>query len=98
MLARLRRLATAHSGLALRLRLFGLLLLLIPLFAGLQRLVTDAVPQIEVQFISDDRPTPVPVERTVERIIYVPVPADETPEPSTPAPLSATPGTGLGKP
>jgi hypothetical protein len=98
MLAALGQLATDHPSLALRLRLFGLLLLLVPLFAGLQRLVTDAVPQVEVQFVSDDRPTPVPVERTVERIIYVPVPAEETPEPATPAPSSATPGTGLGKP
>jgi hypothetical protein len=86
-----RRLATAYPGLSARLRLFVLLLLLIPLFAGLQRLVTDAEASSEVRFAPREVPVLVPVERiverVVERVIYQPVPAEETPEsPPTPAP------------
>src|SRR3954470_7246091 len=90
---RLTRIAPPPPGLAARLRLFGLLFLLIPLFAGLQQLVFDAAPRIEQQFISEDPPTPVPVERTVERIIYVPVPYDGTPGPSPSGP-DVTPSPG----
>jgi len=103
-LARLSRFAATHPGLATQLRLFGLLLLLIPLFAGLQRLVSETAPRIEVQFISEDRPILAPVERTVERIIYVPVPADETPQPVTPGPAGlagaapASPSSGTPTP
>ncbi len=60
-----------------RLRLFGLLALLVPLFAGLQFLVREAVPRIEIRFVSQDVPVNVPVvvpvERVVERIVYVEV-------------------------
>jgi hypothetical protein len=86
-----RRLTATRPGLAARLRLFGLLLLLIPLFAGLQRLVTDAEAATEVRFVPREVPILVPVERiverAVERIIYLPVPAEATPEPpAAPAP------------
>jgi hypothetical protein len=94
-LTRLGRLAAARPGLAVRLRLFGLLLLLIPLFAGLERLVSDAAPRAGDQFSAEQAQTPVPVERTVERIIYVPVPAEETPRPSLAVPPLATPGGGM---
>ena len=83
--ARVRRLDAARPGLAARLRLFGLLLLLIPLFVGLQRLVTDAEAAAEVRLAPGDLPVLVPVERiverVVERVVYQPVPAEATPEP-----------------
>ena len=86
-----RRLGAAYPGLSARLRLFVLLLLLIPLFAGLQRLVTDAEASAEVRLAPREVPVLVPVERiverVVERVIYQPVPAEETPEPPpTPGP------------
>jgi hypothetical protein len=89
--AGLQRLTAARPGLSARLRLFGLLLLLIPLFAGLQRLVSDAEASAEVRLVPRDVPVLVPVERiverVVERIIYEPVPVDPTPEaPLAPAP------------
>jgi hypothetical protein len=90
----LSRLAAGRPGVAIRLRLFGLLLLLIPLFAGLERLVSDTAPRNGEQFSAEPAQTPVPVERTVERIIYVPVSAEETPRPSLIVPPLTTPGSG----
>src|SRR5262245_17417768 len=86
-----RRLGAAHPGLSARLRLFVFLLLLIPLFAGLQRLVTDAEASADVRLAPREMPVLVPVERiverVVERIIYQPVPTDEAPAaPPTPGP------------
>lgn len=68
-----------------RLRLFGLLALLVPLFAGLQYLVREAVPRVEIRLVAQDAPAAppvlvpveVPVERVVERIVYVPVERSE---------------------
>jgi hypothetical protein len=90
--ARASRHSTARPWLAARIRLFGLLLLLIPLFAGLQRLVSDAGGSVEVRTVPREVPVLVPVERTVERVIervtYEAVPADGTPEvPSEPKPI-----------
>jgi hypothetical protein len=90
-LGQVSRLSTARPGLAARLRLFGLLLLLIPLFVGLQRLVADAGASVEVRVVPREVPVLVPVERTVERVIervtYEAVPADGTPvTPSGPKP------------
>jgi hypothetical protein len=68
-----------QSGAAFRtrLRLFGLLALLVPLFAGLQYLVREAVPRVEIRLVSQDVsatvPVLVPVEVLVERIVYVQV-------------------------
>jgi hypothetical protein len=61
-------------------RLFGLLALLIPFFLGLQYLVQESVPQIEVRFIAPDAQTAAqaPAERVVERVVYVPVERTET--------------------
>jgi hypothetical protein len=57
--------------------LFGLLAMLIPLFAGLQYLVYESVPRVEIRVITTDPPAaesiPVPAERVVERIVFVPV-------------------------
>jgi hypothetical protein len=94
--ARLARFAASHPGLAARLRLFGLLLLLLPLFAGLQRLILEAAPPAEVQVVARDVPILVPVERVVERVVEhivyvpVPVPADEPAEPAEPSSPSPT--------
>jgi hypothetical protein len=80
-----KRLAALYPGLSARVRLFGLLILLIPLFAGLQRLVADAEASAEIRLTSREVPVLVPVERiverVVERIIYQPVPADAAPSP-----------------
>jgi hypothetical protein len=93
--ARLARLIERRPGLGARLRLFGLLLLLVPLFAGLQLLVLDGSPP-DVRITSRDVPALVPVERiverVVERIVYVPVPADEPAGSVTPSPTAASPG------
>jgi hypothetical protein len=76
---RLGQLSAAHPGFIARMRLFGLLALLVPLFVGLQGLVREGVPRVEIRFVSQDVPVPVsvpvevPVERVVERIVYVPV-------------------------
>lgn len=76
--AQLTMAARAHPSLVARLRLFGLLALLLPLFAGLEHLVQDGVPRVEIRFVSEDVPVVVPVERiverVVERVVYVPVP------------------------
>jgi hypothetical protein len=65
------------SKLIARLRLFGLLTLLVPLFAGLQLIVHEGIPRVEVRLVAQDVPTTVPVEvpveRVVERVVYVPV-------------------------
>jgi hypothetical protein len=66
-----------HSNLLTQLRLFGLLALMIPLFSGLQYIVREGVPRVEVRLVTQDVPTTiaveVPVERVVERVVYVPV-------------------------
>ena len=66
-----------HSNLMTQLRLFGLLALMIPLFSGLQYIVREGVPRVEVRLVTQDVPTTiaveVPVERVVERVVYVPV-------------------------
>lgn len=93
------RLAETRPGLVARLRLFGLLVLLVPVFAGLQTLLEESVPRVEIRIVPRDVPVEVPVqvpvevpvERVVERVIYVPVPADAT---SLPAPESGLPVTG----
>jgi len=77
-----------------RLRLFGLLALLVPLFAGLQYLVREAVPRVEIRLVSQDVPSSVPVlvpvDRVVERIVYVPVDRPDTvPHMNAPASLPA---------
>jgi hypothetical protein len=94
---RIGQLAAERPGLMARLRLFGLLVLLTPLFAGLQYAIGEAVPRVEVRFVPQDVPIVVPVERiverVVERVIYVPVPADAIPATATASPTPA-PGPG----
>lgn len=79
-----------------RLRLFGLLASLVPLFAGLQYIVREAVPRVEIRLVSQDVqasvpvlvPVEVPVDRIVERIVYVQVDrADAVPQRNAPAGL-----------
>jgi hypothetical protein len=73
--------AGVTAGLRAQLHLFGLLALLVPLFAGLQYVVREAVPRVEIRLVSRDVPAAVPVlvpvevpvDRVVERIVYVPV-------------------------
>jgi hypothetical protein len=81
-----------RPGLMARLRLFGLLVLLAPLFAGLHYVIGEGVPRVEVRIVPQDVPIVVPVERivekVVERVIYVPVPVDE---PSPAGTASPTP-------
>lgn len=90
------RLPMDSSTLTANLRLFGLLALLVPLFAGLQYVVREGVPRVEVRLVPQDVPTSVLVERVVERVVYVPVgseaavPPTERPEPAR-AILSAAP-------
>jgi hypothetical protein len=66
-----------HSHAVTQLRLFGLVALMIPLFSGLQYIVREGVPRVEVRLVTQDVPTTiaveVPVERVVERVVYVPV-------------------------
>lgn len=94
--ARLGQLALARPALMARVRLFALLILLMPLFAGLQHLVQEGVPRVEIRFVSQDVPILVPVERVVERIveriIYVPVEQDVEPEPGALQTITPTPG------
>src|SRR5206468_11163783 len=79
---RVTRLMSARPGLLARLRLFGLLALLVALFGGLQALVDEGVPRVEIRFVPREVPVQVPVEvpidRIVERIVYVPVPVGGT--------------------
>ena len=102
MRARLGQFATARSGLAARLRLFGLLLLLIVLFAGLRYLVGEGAPRVQVRVVPQDVPVFVPVERIVERVVerpvYVPVPADSTATPVPATPTSTVPPGGTPTP
>src|SRR6266540_3862575 len=78
------------TGPGRRIRLFALLAVLIPLFVGLQYLVQESVPQIEVRFIAPDAQATgsgqVSGERVVERVVYVPVEKTETAPMSVPAP------------
>ena len=75
-----------HSKLTARLRLFGLLALLVPLFAGLQVIVHEGVPRVEVRLVAQDVqttvPVQVPVERVVERVVYVTVGGEVTVPPT----------------
>src|SRR4051812_47805243 len=72
------RLATSHPGFSARLRLFGLLTMVVAVFTGLQVIVQEGTPRIEVRIVPRDVPVevivPVFVERIVERIVYVPIP------------------------
>jgi hypothetical protein len=99
---RLGRFAATRPGLAARLRLFGLLVLLIVLFVGLQYLVGEGTPRVQVRVVTQDVPVFVPVERIVERIVerpvYVPVPADEGATPGTASPTPTPPPTGTPPP
>lgn len=93
--AHLGRLAATRPGLVARLRLFGLLVVLVVLFFGLQYLVGEGTPRVQVRVVPQDVPVFVPVERVVERPVYVPVPADaaSAPETATPTPTpTAQPG------
>lgn len=78
----------AVSGLGARLRLFGLLASLVPLFGGLHYLADESAPRVEVRLVApataSNEVTQAPVERVVERIVYVPVERSET------TPLNAT--------
>ncbi|HZO27531.1 MAG TPA: hypothetical protein VFH48_16255 [Chloroflexota bacterium] len=71
-----------------RLRLFVLLALLVPLFAGLQFVVREGVPRVEVRLVAQDVqttvPVEVPVERVVERVVYVPVGSQAAVPPTEP--------------
>jgi hypothetical protein len=100
MRARLGQSAAARPGLVARMRFFGLLILIVPLFAGLQHLLSERFARVEVQLVSQDVPIFVPVERVVERvverIVYVPVPYDATPEPASPTPMAQPAGTPTG--
>lgn len=101
------KLAHARPTLIARLRLFGLLAVLGPLFAGLNGLVLESVAQVEVRFISAESTQPAPdvvvVERVVDRLVYVPVdnlsvaatsrPPDEGQEPF----LSSLGAAGIGE-
>jgi len=62
-------LRVARPTMMARVRLFTLLLLLAPLFAGLQYLMQEGVPRVEIRFVSEDVPVVIPVERIVERIV-----------------------------
>lgn len=65
-----------------RLRLFGLLASLVPLFGGLQYLADESAPRVEVRLVasapSSNEVVQAPVERVVERIVYVPVERSQT--------------------
>ena len=65
-----------------RLRAFGLLALLVPLFAGLQFLAIESTPRVEVRVVTQaptaDEPAQAPAERIVERVVYVSVAKSET--------------------
>src|SRR5688500_16261531 len=88
---RLSRPAWLGPTVVARVRLFGLLSLLVPTFAGLHYVAREGVPRVEVRFVSRDVPVPievgVPIEvlvdRIVERIVYVTVPARESAPPDT---------------
>jgi hypothetical protein len=72
----------AVSGLNPRLRLFGLLASLVPLFGGLQYLADETTPRVEVRLVAPattpDAAAQAPAERVVERIVYVPVERSNT--------------------
>src|SRR4051794_34237195 len=93
------RASRALAGLGPRLRLFGLLALLIPLFAGLQFLVYESVPRVEVRFVPADAPAAEqpPTERVVERIVFVPIEsAGSAPMSEAGASLPQAPSRGIG--
>ena len=77
-----KRLHMDSSKLTANLRLFGLLALLVPIFAGLQYIVREGVPRVEVRLVAQDAQTTVPVERVVERVVYVPVGAETAVQPT----------------
>jgi hypothetical protein len=65
-------------GMAPRLRFFALLALLAPLFWGLQLMVREQAPRVEVRLVYPESSlemvaAPAQAERVVERIVYVPV-------------------------
>ena len=75
---------TIRPGLTPQMQFFGLLILLAPLFAGLQHLVGERASTVGVPGLSQSATVTAPperiVERVVERIVYVTVPADEVRE------------------
>ena len=78
------------ADLPARLRLFVLLAVLIPLFGGLQSLLSrEGAPRTEIRLVPQTVPVIVeverPVERVAERIVYLPAPG---PEESAPPPVS----------
>src|SRR3954452_277650 len=64
-----------------RLRAYGMVALLVPLFVGLSFASELGIPRIELQFVPREVPfevpirVPVVVERIVERLVYVAVPS-----------------------
>jgi hypothetical protein len=83
------KLAQARPTLVARLRLFGMLAVLGPLFAVLNSVVLESVPQVEVRFIAAESTQPatdvVVVERVVDRLVYVPVDNLSVATPQSPA-------------
>lgn len=57
-------------------RLYALLVLLLPLFGALQAIADAGIPRVEIRVVSRDVQVPfeVVVERVVERLVLVPVP------------------------
>jgi hypothetical protein len=69
--------ARAQTGINSQLRLFGLLALLVPLFGGLHYLVQEAAPRPATTVAREAEAATsvevVPVDRVVERVVFVPV-------------------------
>src|SRR5581483_4631639 len=98
-------LATTRPGLIARLRLFSLLSLIVAVFTGLQLVIAEGTPKVEVRVIPRDVPVEVPVqvfvERIVERVVYVPVPmasAEALPPAMRAAVQSLQGGLAVGQP
>lgn len=76
-----RRLGT-RADLVARLRAFGLLALLVPVFSAFGVAAEQGVPRVEIQLVprevlvhvTVEVPIEVSIERVVERVVYVPVP------------------------
>jgi hypothetical protein len=69
--------ARAQTGIHSQLRLYGLLVLLLPLFGGLQYLVQEAAPRSATTVAREAEAAAsvevVPVDRVVERVVFVPI-------------------------
>jgi len=70
------------TGVGSRLRVFALLALLVPVFAGLHYLALETAPRVEVRVATQEPAVLDSVsaqpERVVERVVYVPVAKSET--------------------